>query len=158
RAPAPRPKAAPSPAVGTRPSPLRGTIPPLSISLGRSRVGPAPFARRPGALKRATGPAEPCPARTNRPVACSIVGKAHRNRQLTVCALSPHRLVLGEFQRVLGRSGLHIIPRQLESTLAPGLASPAFAPGTDLRSGRPRVPPGGRGRPRAGRRRRSPAG
>ncbi len=47
--------------------------------------------------------------------------KVARNRRLTVCLLSPHPLVLGEFQRVLARPGFHLILRQLESTLAPDM-------------------------------------
>lgn len=47
--------------------------------------------------------------------------KIARTRRLTVCLLSPHPLVLGEFERVLSRTGFHLISRQLESTLAPDL-------------------------------------
>ncbi len=38
-----------------------------------------------------------------------------------MCLLSPHPLVLGEFERVLSRPGFRLISRQLESTLAPDL-------------------------------------
>ncbi len=40
---------------------------------------------------------------------------------MTVCLLSPHPLVLSEFQRVLARPEFHLIPRQLDSMLAPDL-------------------------------------
>lgn len=42
-------------------------------------------------------------------------------KRLTVCLLSPHPLVLGEFERVLARPSFHLITKQLESTLAPDL-------------------------------------
>ncbi|HXN22654.1 MAG TPA: response regulator transcription factor [Candidatus Dormibacteraeota bacterium] len=42
-------------------------------------------------------------------------------KRLTVCLLSPHPLVLGEFERVLARPSFHVITKQLESTLAPDL-------------------------------------
>ncbi len=38
-----------------------------------------------------------------------------------MCLLSPHPLVLGEFQRALSRPGFHLLLRQLESNLAPDL-------------------------------------
>ncbi len=44
---------------------------------------------------------------------------ATKSRRLAVCLLSPHPLVLSEFQRVLSGPGFRLIPRQLESTLAP---------------------------------------
>ncbi len=47
--------------------------------------------------------------------------KVARTRRLTVCLLSPHPLVLGEFERVLSRPSFRLISRQLESTLAPDL-------------------------------------
>ena len=43
--------------------------------------------------------------------------KSALTRRLTVCILSPHPLVLREFQRVLARPGFHPILRQLETTL-----------------------------------------
>lgn len=49
------------------------------------------------------------------------VSKIARSRRLTVCLLSPHPLVLSEFERVLSRTGFQITQRQLESTLAPDL-------------------------------------
>jgi DNA-binding NarL/FixJ family response regulator len=49
------------------------------------------------------------------------VGKAHAQKRLTVCLLSPHPLVLSEFERALARPSFHVVPRQLESTLAPDL-------------------------------------
>jgi len=49
------------------------------------------------------------------------VRKAARSRPLKVCLLSPHPLVLGEFQRVLSLPSFQLIARQLDSTLAPDL-------------------------------------
>jgi len=44
--------------------------------------------------------------------------------KLTVCLLSPHPLVLSEFERLLSKAPqFKVIPRQLESTLAPDLRS-----------------------------------
>jgi len=44
--------------------------------------------------------------------------------KLTVCLLSPHPLVLSEFERLLAKaSQFKVIPKQLESTLAPDLRS-----------------------------------
>jgi DNA-binding NarL/FixJ family response regulator len=40
---------------------------------------------------------------------------------LKVCLLSPHPMVLDEFERLLARSGFQIITKQLESMLAPDL-------------------------------------
>ncbi len=42
-------------------------------------------------------------------------------RRLKVCILSPHPVVLAEFQRLLSQPDFHLVPRQLESTLAPDL-------------------------------------
>jgi len=41
--------------------------------------------------------------------------------KLTVCILSPHPLVLSEFERILAKSQFKVILKQLESTLAPDL-------------------------------------
>jgi DNA-binding NarL/FixJ family response regulator len=44
--------------------------------------------------------------------------------KLTVCLLSPHPLVLSEFERLLAKAPhFKVIPKQLESTLAPDLRS-----------------------------------
>jgi DNA-binding NarL/FixJ family response regulator len=40
---------------------------------------------------------------------------------LTVCLLSPHPLVLSEFERLLSKTQYKVISKQLESTLAPDL-------------------------------------
>jgi DNA-binding NarL/FixJ family response regulator len=42
---------------------------------------------------------------------------------MTVCLLSPHPLVLSEFERLLEKAQLKVITKQLESTLAPDLRS-----------------------------------
>ena len=41
--------------------------------------------------------------------------------KLTVCILSPHPLVLSEFERVLSKSQFKVTVKQLESTLAPDM-------------------------------------
>ncbi len=43
------------------------------------------------------------------------------NTKLTVCLLSPHPLVLSEFERLLNKPQFKVISKQLESTLAPDL-------------------------------------
>ena len=43
------------------------------------------------------------------------------NSKLTVCLLSPHPLVLSEFERLLNKPQFKVISKQLESTLAPDL-------------------------------------
>ena len=43
------------------------------------------------------------------------------NSKLTVCLLSPHPLVLSEFERLLNKPQFKVIAKQLESTLAPDL-------------------------------------
>ncbi|MBI3668575.1 MAG: response regulator transcription factor [Acidobacteria bacterium] len=50
-----------------------------------------------------------------------MVAKKVPARRLTVCLLSPHPLVLGEFQRLLARPGFLLLTRRLESTLVPDL-------------------------------------
>jgi DNA-binding NarL/FixJ family response regulator len=46
------------------------------------------------------------------------VVKATKNRTLTVCLLSPHPLVLGEFERILAKTSFRIILRQLDQAPA----------------------------------------
>src|SRR5437016_12517254 len=41
--------------------------------------------------------------------------------KLTVCVLSPHPLVLSEFERILAKAPFKVFSKQLESTLAPDL-------------------------------------
>ncbi|MBS1864996.1 MAG: response regulator transcription factor [Acidobacteria bacterium] len=43
------------------------------------------------------------------------------NSKLTVCLLSPHPLVLSEFERLLNKPQFKVVAKQLESTLAPDL-------------------------------------
>jgi len=45
------------------------------------------------------------------------MAKSGRKGRLTVCLLSPHPLVLGEFERVLSGPGFHLVLRQLESSM-----------------------------------------
>jgi DNA-binding NarL/FixJ family response regulator len=47
--------------------------------------------------------------------------KTPSKSNLKVCLLSPHPMVLDEFQRLLSDSGFHIVVRQLDSMLAPDL-------------------------------------
>jgi len=61
-----------------------------------------------------------CERYVNR-LACKVVRKAARSRALAVCLLSPHPLVLAEFERVLTRPDFRLTLRQLESTLAPDM-------------------------------------
>jgi len=50
------------------------------------------------------------------------VATKRMSSKLTVCLLSPHPLVLSEFERLLGKaSQFKVIAKQLESTLAPDL-------------------------------------
>jgi two-component system nitrate/nitrite response regulator NarL len=50
-----------------------------------------------------------------------IVKKAERKNPLPVCLLSPHPLVLSEFERVLTNPAFKLVSRHLESTLGPDL-------------------------------------
>jgi DNA-binding NarL/FixJ family response regulator len=45
------------------------------------------------------------------------------NSKLSVCILSPHPLVLSEFERLLAKAQFKVSAKQLESTLAPDLAN-----------------------------------
>jgi DNA-binding NarL/FixJ family response regulator len=49
------------------------------------------------------------------------VATKRNNAKLTVCLLSPHPLVLSEFERLLNKPQFKVIAKQLESTLAPDL-------------------------------------
>jgi two-component system nitrate/nitrite response regulator NarL len=49
------------------------------------------------------------------------VKKALKKNALHVCLISPHPLVLSEFERVLANPGFKLISRHLESTLGPDL-------------------------------------
>jgi len=44
-----------------------------------------------------------------------------RSSKMTVCILSPHPLVLSEFERVLSKAPFKVVVKQLESTLAPDM-------------------------------------
>src|SRR3979490_2801903 len=50
-----------------------------------------------------------------------IVTTKRASSRLTVCILSPHPLVLSEFERILAKVKFKVIAKQLESTLAPDL-------------------------------------
>ena len=47
--------------------------------------------------------------------------KSPKLRDLSVCLLSAHPLVLGELEKLLTRPGFRIVTKQLESSLAPEL-------------------------------------
>jgi DNA-binding NarL/FixJ family response regulator len=49
------------------------------------------------------------------------VTKTRSNNRLSVCLLSPHPLVLGEFERVLAKPAFEVISKQIESTLPPDM-------------------------------------
>jgi DNA-binding NarL/FixJ family response regulator len=49
------------------------------------------------------------------------VATKRASSKLTVCILSPHPLVLSEFERVLSKSQFKVVVKQLESTLAPDM-------------------------------------
>src|SRR6266403_6337 len=54
-------------------------------------------------------------------IICRTVTTKRTSTKLTVCILSPHPLVLSEFERILAKSQFKVIIKQLESTLAPDL-------------------------------------
>ena len=49
--------------------------------------------------------------------------KRPNSSKLSICLLSPHPLVLSEFERLLSKPEFKVISKQLESTLAPDLRS-----------------------------------
>ena len=55
------------------------------------------------------------------PIVSVSVKKAPKKTPLLVCLLSPHPLVLSEFERVLSNPAFKLISRHLESTLGPDL-------------------------------------
>jgi two-component system nitrate/nitrite response regulator NarL len=55
------------------------------------------------------------------PITSIIVKKAPKKNAMHVCLLSPHPLVLSEFERVLTSPSFKLISKQLESTLGPDL-------------------------------------
>ena len=63
---------------------------------------------------------EPCSLFTV-PIISMSVKKAPKKTPLQVCLLSPHPLVLSEFERVLSNPAFKLISRHLESTLGPDL-------------------------------------
>jgi len=50
-----------------------------------------------------------------------MVSKAGKTQQVSVCLLSAHPMVLTEFQQVLSRQNIRVIPKQLPSSLAANL-------------------------------------
>ena len=55
------------------------------------------------------------------PIISKSVKKPAKKNALQVCLLSPHPLVLSEFERVLANPDFKTISRHLESTLGPDL-------------------------------------
>ena len=55
------------------------------------------------------------------PIISKSVKKSAKKSVLQVCLLSPHPLVLSEFERVLTNPGFKMISKHLESTLGPDL-------------------------------------
>ena len=49
--------------------------------------------------------------------------KRSNSSKLSICLLSPHPLVLSEFERLLSKPEFKVVSKQLESTLAPDLRS-----------------------------------
>jgi DNA-binding NarL/FixJ family response regulator len=56
-------------------------------------------------------------------VSLNSVAKTTKSRSLAVCLLSPHPLVLGEFERILARPGFKVITRQMDVSLATDLTN-----------------------------------
>jgi DNA-binding NarL/FixJ family response regulator len=54
------------------------------------------------------------------------VATTAKSRTLSVCLLSPHPLVLGEFERILTRPGIRLVTKQMEQSLATDLTSLAL--------------------------------
>jgi DNA-binding NarL/FixJ family response regulator len=52
-----------------------------------------------------------------------VVATKRPSHKLSICLLSPHPLVLSEFERLLSKPDFKVISKQLESTLAPDLRS-----------------------------------
>ena len=50
-----------------------------------------------------------------------MAAKSNGKQSLRVCLLSPHPLVLSEFERVLSKAQFKVVVKQLESTLAPDM-------------------------------------
>jgi DNA-binding NarL/FixJ family response regulator len=65
----------------------------------------------------AAKPCSPSPVRLR----SIIVKKGSQKSPMQVCLISPHPLVLGQFERVLASPSFKLVSRQLESTLGPDL-------------------------------------
>jgi DNA-binding NarL/FixJ family response regulator len=86
------------------PNPLWKT-PKLSVSI-REQLVPTPLPVRPVFTTLTT-----------------VATKRSSAPKLSICLLSPHPLVLSEFERILSKPDFKVISKQLESTLAPDLRS-----------------------------------
>ena len=65
----------------------------------------------------------PLPVRTVFTTLTTVATKRSNSPKLSICLLSPHPLVLSEFERILSKPDFKVISKQLESTLAPDLRS-----------------------------------
>jgi DNA-binding NarL/FixJ family response regulator len=54
------------------------------------------------------------------------MAKAPKLRGLSVCLLSPHPLVLGEFERILNRTGIKLVLRQMDQPLTVDISQMAL--------------------------------
>jgi DNA-binding NarL/FixJ family response regulator len=54
------------------------------------------------------------------------MAKAPKIRGLAVCLLSPHPLVLGEFERILSRTGIKLVSRQMDQPLTVDISQMAL--------------------------------
>src|SRR5260370_11021637 len=54
-------------------------------------------------------------------IICRTVTTKRTSSKLTVCILSPHPLVLSEFERILAKAQFNVVVKHLQSTLAPAL-------------------------------------
>jgi DNA-binding NarL/FixJ family response regulator len=54
------------------------------------------------------------------------MAKAPKMRGLSVCLLSPHPLVLGEFERILNRTGIKLVSRQMDQPLTVDISQMAL--------------------------------
>jgi len=68
-------------------------------------------------------PQSSLPTRPVFPNLTKVATKRPNSSKLSICLLSPHPLVLSEFERLLSKPEFKVISKQLESTLAPDLRS-----------------------------------
>src|SRR4030095_9270595 len=66
-------------------------------------------------------PQSSLPTRPVFPNLSKVATKRSNSSKLSICLLSPHPLVLSEFERLLSKPEFKVVSKQLESTLAPDL-------------------------------------